>query len=259
MRRLTVLLFLWVCYTLTVSAQANQTIEVLRTETTENLKENLLPFWMKHVMDPAGGFYGVVMNDGKAIEKAPKGAVLNARILWTFSRAYRQYGLEIYKQMADRAAGYFMHYFIDPTYGGVFWQLDYEGYPKDATKQTYACAFGIYGLAEHFRATGDHRSLEAALKLYNTLEVKVHDKARLGYIESFQRDYSKAPLKGVDGQANATKTMNTPYTDTGILLPTKYVCFRMRSLKKLAAHTDTAPSKPNNTAQKLILASICLL
>ena len=209
MRRLTVLLFFWVGYTLTLSAQTNQTIEMLRTETTENLKENLLPFWMKHVMDPAGGFYGVVMNDGKAIEKAPKGAVLNARILWTFSRAYRQYGLEIYKQMADRAAGYFMHYFIDPTYGGVFWQLDYEGYPKDATKQTYACAFGIYGLAEHFRATGDHRSLEAALKLYNTLEVKVHDKARLGYIESFQRDYSKAPLKGVDGQANATKTMNT--------------------------------------------------
>lgn len=209
MRRLTVLLFFWVGYTLTLSAQTNQTIEMLRTETTENLKENLLPFWMKHVMDPAGGFYGVVMNDGKAIEKAPKGAVLNARILWTFSRAYRQYGLEIYKQIADRAAGYFMHYFIDPTYGGVFWQLDYEGYPKDATKQTYACAFGIYGLAEHFRATGDHRSLEAALKLYNILEEKVHDKARLGYIESFQRDYSKAPLKGVDGQANATKTMNT--------------------------------------------------
>lgn len=209
MRRLTVLLFFWVGYTLTLSAQTNQTIEMLRTETTENLKENLLPFWMKHVMNPAGGFYGVVMNDGKAIEKAPKGAVLNARILWTFSRAYRQYGLEIYKQMADRAASYFIHYFIDPAYGGVFWQLDYEGYPKDATKQTYACAFGIYGLAEHFRATGDHRSLEAALKLYNILEEKVHDKARLGYIESFQRDYSKAPLKGVDGQANATKTMNT--------------------------------------------------
>ena len=192
-----------------MTAQVKQTMEVLRTETTENLKENLLPFWMKYVVDPAGGFYGVVMNDGKAIEKAPKGAVLNARILWTFSRAYRQYGLEAYKQMADRAADYYIRYFVDPTYGGVFWQLDNEGYPKDATKQTYACAFGIYGLAEHFRATGDHRSLETALKLYNTLEEKVHDKAGQGYIESFLRDYSKAPLKGVDGQVNASKTMNT--------------------------------------------------
>lgn len=27
--------------------------------------------------------------------------------------------------------------------------------------------------------------------------------------ESFQRDYSTAPLKGIDGQSNASKTMNT--------------------------------------------------
>ena len=61
-----------------------------------------------------------------------------------------------------------------------------------------------------------------------------------------------------NGLINATNTMKTPYTDTGMLLPTRYVCFRMRSLKKLAAHTEMAPSKPNNTAQKLIIASFVL-
>jgi mannose/cellobiose epimerase-like protein (N-acyl-D-glucosamine 2-epimerase family)/O-glycosyl hydrolase len=199
---------LTVLLVLAIAASAD-TAEILRTETTKNLKENLLPFWMEKTVDPQGGFYGVVLNDGKAIENAPKGAVLNARITWTFSRAYRQDGLEVYKQMADRAADYYIRHFIDPVYGGVFWQLDCEGHPKETTKQTYACAFGIYGLAEHFRATGDRRSLEAALKLYQTLEEKVHDKGEAGYIESFQRDYTKAPLKGVDGQANASKTMNT--------------------------------------------------
>lgn len=199
---------LFVSLAMALAASAD-TAEILRTETTQNLRENLLPFWMKNTEDPTGGFYGVVLNDGKAIKNAPKGAVLNARIAWTFSRAYRQDGLEVYKQMADRAADYYIRHFIDPIFGGVFWQLDSEGHPKDATKQTYACAFGIYGLSEHFRATGNRRSLDAALKLYNTLEQKAHDKTGLGYIESFQRDYSKAPLKGVDGQANATKTMNT--------------------------------------------------
>ena len=155
---------LTVLLVLAIAASAD-TAEILRTETTKNLKENLLPFWMEKTVDPQGGFYGVVLNDGKAIENAPKGAVLNARITWTFSRAYRQDGLEVYKQMADRAADYYIRHFIDPVYGGVFWQLDCEGHPKETTKQTYACAFGIYGLAEHFRATGDRRSLEAALKL----------------------------------------------------------------------------------------------
>lgn len=193
---------------MTITAHAG-TADVLRTETTQNLRENILPFWMKNAIDPSGGFYGVVNGNGKAVAEAPKGAVLNARIMWTFARAYRQDGLEDYKLTADRAADYFISHFIDPVYGGVYWLLDSEGHPKDATKQTYACAFGIYGLAEHFRATGSRRSLESALKLYATLEEKVHDKAALGYRETFMRDYSAASQKGVDGQAKATKTMNT--------------------------------------------------
>ena len=108
---------LTVLLVLAIAASAD-TAEILRTETTKNLKENLLPFWMEKTVDPQGGFYGVVLNDGRAIENAPKGAVLNARITWTFSRAYRQDGLEVYKQMADRAADYYIRHFIDPVYGG---------------------------------------------------------------------------------------------------------------------------------------------
>lgn len=196
-------------YAMTLEAWSPNNAETLRVETTKDLTENVLPFWMEKTINPEGGFYGMVTNDGKVIEMAPQGAVLHARILWTFSKAYRHYGLETYKNIADRVADYYIHHFIDKKYGGVFWTLDHEGCMKDATKQTYACAFGIYGLAEHFRATGDRRSLDTALKLYDTLEKKVHDKSRSGYVESFQRDYSKASMKGVDGQVDATKTMNT--------------------------------------------------
>ena len=196
-------------YTIVMEASVPNKAEALRVETTQNLIENILPFWMQHTINPEGGFYGMVMNDGKVIDTAPQGAVLNARILWTFSKAYRHYGLEAYKTMADRAANYYISHFVDRKYGGVFWTLDHEGRMKDATKQTYACAFGIYGLAEHFRATGDRKSLKTARMLYDTLEEKVHDKSGLGYIESFRRDYSKAPVRGVDGKADATKTMNT--------------------------------------------------
>ena len=194
---------------LSVSAQTKAEMEQLRQEVTQNLTENILPFWMENTVDPDGGFYGVVMNDGKAADNADKGAVLNARILWTFSKAYRHYGLESYRQTADRAAEYYLAHFIDRKYEGVYWALTSEGVAKNTTKQTYASAFGIYGLAEHFRATGDKRSLEAAIKLYQTLESKVHDKAKLGYIEMFQRDYTRGQQHGVDGHASASKTMNT--------------------------------------------------
>lgn len=191
------------------SAQTEKEIETLRTEVTQNLTENILPFWMKHTVDPHGGFYGIVLNDGKAVTGHGKGAILNARILWTFSKAYRHLCLDEYRQLADRAAEYYIRYFIDKKYGGVYWSVDDDGNIKEATKQTYACAFGIYGLAEHFRATGSQKSLEAAISLYETLETHVHDKVGKGYIESFQRDYAKNSIRGMDGQENATKTMNT--------------------------------------------------
>ena len=55
-------------------------IDVLRSEIVSDLKNNILPFWEKHIVDPAGGFYGMVGRDGTPVMDAPKGSVLNARI-----------------------------------------------------------------------------------------------------------------------------------------------------------------------------------
>ncbi len=189
-------------------SQTQAEIAALKTAVEDDLVNNLLPFWGKTV-DPNGGFYGVVTVANEPVPEADKGSILNARILWTYARAYRYNPLEEYKEKADRAAEYFIAHFIDPKYGGVYWTVDAEGHPKDMTKQTYAASFGIYGLAEHFRATGDVRSLEAAKAIYRTIEERVHDKARLGYQETFLRDYTTGSIKGVDGQEGATKTMNT--------------------------------------------------
>lgn len=190
-------------------AQTTQELATLESGIEADLTENILPYWMNNAVDPDGGFYGFVSWDNKPRPLAPKGAILNARILWTFSRAYRCYGLEEYKEIADRAADYFKSHFIDRKYGGVVWSVNSEGALLDGTKQTYANAFGIYGLAEHFRATGNVASLNSAIDLFRTLEEKTHDKVRKGYIETHERDWSPTSGKGVDGKAGATKTMNT--------------------------------------------------
>lgn len=190
-------------------AQTKEEIAALRTSVEANLTDNILPFWTENTPDPDGGFYGTVIDKGQPVADADKGSILHARILWTYARAYREYPLAEYKAMADRAAEYFIQHFIDSKHGGVIWSVDAEGNPRDYTKQTYAASYGIYGLAEHFRATGDVRSLEAAKAIYRTLETKVHDKQRGGYIEAFGRDYTPGSIKGVDGKVGATKTMNS--------------------------------------------------
>lgn len=208
---------LFLCGTESAKAQTQQEIDRLQIETENDLKLNILHFWSDRAVDPDGGFYGTILDDGSPLlpsaarskRQTDKGSILNARILWTFASAYRIYGLESYRYMADRAAHYYIDHFIDPKYGGVFWTVDADGALSDATKQTYAAAFGIYGLSEYFRATGDRESLNTAIDIYETLEQHVHDKQRQGYREVYNRDYSQMGGEGVDGDRGATKTMNT--------------------------------------------------
>ncbi|WP_165004223.1 AGE family epimerase/isomerase [Seramator thermalis] len=181
----------------------------LVNEVVEDLQENILPFWIKYAPDPLGGFYGTLKNNGEPIKTSQKGSVLNARILWTFSAAYLIFNDSDYKEIADRAQKYFVNHFIDTEYGGTYWSVNADGSPGIVEKQTYGIAFGIYGLAEHYRATNNCESLQYAIELYRTLEKYSFDNDNGGYIESFTRNWKKPERYGYDGKGIAEKTMNT--------------------------------------------------
>ena len=191
------------------SAQANVEADTLRDEVLKDLKENVLHFWEKYAVDPSGGFYGMILNDGTPRPDEAKGVVLNARILWTFSTAYRLFGDENYKHLANRAQRYLIDHFIDKELGGVYWSLHADGTPLNTEKQTYGMAFAIYGLSEHFRATGSTESLMQSIDLYKVLETQVREFENDGYIESFTRNWQVPPKYGYDGTGLASKTMNT--------------------------------------------------
>ena len=53
-----------------------------------DLRGNVLPFWIREVVDEAqGGFLGYLSDEGVPDPLAPKGGVLCARILWTYAAA----------------------------------------------------------------------------------------------------------------------------------------------------------------------------
>lgn len=193
-----------------VKAQTTEEMSKLRSEIEQDLTANILPFWLNNSQDDInGGFYGEISGNGDGNTSALKSSILGARILWTFSTAYRVYGLDSYKQMADRMQKYYIQNFIDKRYGGAYWTITPDGDIADATKQTYTAAFGIYAMSEHFRATGNTESLEAAKSIFYTLEKNVHDHENGGYREVFSRDYSNALSEGIDGREGPSKTMNT--------------------------------------------------
>ena len=69
--------------------------------------EDILAYWIRFSPDPVhGGFYGKIDNYNRVYPEAPRGVVLNSRILWTFSAAFNKSQQSKYLGMASRAYEY---------------------------------------------------------------------------------------------------------------------------------------------------------
>lgn len=191
---------------------------ISKSEARVLLETNILSFWQERMVDyRQGGFYGRIDGYNVLHPDAEKGAVLNARILWTFAAAARVLNNTPYRILAARAYDYLMQRFMDREQGGVYWSLNADGTPLDTKKQTYAIAFAIYGLAEYVRLTNNQEALNAAIRLFEDLEAHAYkwdnekmSNCKNGYVEALTRNWQPiADMRLSEKDENGVFTMNT--------------------------------------------------
>ena len=185
-------------------------LTVLKNEFSDELN-NIFNYWINNTTDGVyGGFVGRIDENNEVVANAPKGSVLNARILWSFSAAYNLTQNPDYLRYAERAYQYIIDHIIDKEFGGVYWSVDYEGKPLDTKKQVYANAFTIYGLSEYYLSSGNEDAKTLTIELYNLLVKNSFDTKNTGYLEAFTRDWQPLnDLRLSAKDANEKKTMNT--------------------------------------------------
>jgi len=171
----------------------------------------ILSWWETHAVDETnGGFYGEVDAQGRPVDGADKGAVLNTRLLWFFSAAARRFGRLEAHLLARRAFEYLVAHFVDPDHGGVYWTVDAHGRVANGRKQAYAQAFFVYALAEYHALTRDAAALDLARQLRDKMEAVFWDDAWDGYVEAKGRDWSDlADQRLSERDLDCPKTMNT--------------------------------------------------
>jgi len=222
-------------------------VDLFLKEIREELERDILPFWLA-LEDPEGGFYGEVSSDGTVLKEAPRGEILNARIIWSFAAAYKALGKREYLSAAIHARNWFVSRILDHENGGVFWSVASDGTPIDTKKQLYAQAFAIYAFSELFKVTSDKTDLEVAESLFKLVEDRFADRENGGYIEALSRDFS--PLEDMSLSAhdiNADKTMNShlhlleAYANLYSVWPDPSLGESLKSLIRLMSGRVTSP------------------
>lgn len=173
--------------------------------------EKILGWWAANMPDKNGaGFYGNMDVNGKILEEAARGLVMNSRILWTFSAAYKAEPNDRWLQMAERAFRYTCDHFVDNENGGMYWSVDHNGNVLENKKQVYGLAFALYGLSEFYQATGNGNALMLAIELFRLIEQHNATVAGGGYLEAFSVNWKPlSDLRLSEKDANEKKSMNT--------------------------------------------------
>lgn len=173
--------------------------------------QSLLNYWSSNAIDVENdGFIGKRDFYNRPLPEANKGIILNSRILWTFAAASNHLKTLKYSQICESSFDYLYNFFKDEKYGGVYWDLTYEGTAINKRKQIYAQAFTIYALSEYYAFSKNAEALEWAIEIFDLIEKHAHDKVHQGYIEAFNENWS--PIQDMrlsDKDENEAKTMNT--------------------------------------------------
>ncbi len=213
------------------------TNDQLKASAQQVLETNILAYWLRLRDNERGGFYGQVTGNEILVPDAQRGAILNARILWSFASAYRILYKPEYLQAAEQAKRYIEAHLIDKDHGGCYWSVTADGEPLDTHKQFYAQAFMLYAFSEYIRATGDESARPIAESFFRILEDYGRDRQFGGYVEAASRDWQPlTDMRLSDKDENTVKSQNTnlhvleAYTNYYRIAPTAEVHEALLSL-----------------------------
>ena len=194
----------------TGAAAPKAELTALAADAQRELRENILPFWLNNARDREhGGFHSFIGEDMKVDDSEAHGLVLTSRILWTFSAAYRAYRDPQYLEMARWAYRDLTERFVDKVNGGLFWAVTPDGKPEGEHKPIYGEVFGIYGLAEYYRATGDISALQLAISVYNLVDKGGRDPVHGGYFDTVDQRWRHDDANRGDLPFLSSKSQNT--------------------------------------------------
>ncbi len=109
-----------------------------------------IAFFHPRCIDPSGGFFHYLNDDGSVYDGASRHLVNSARMVFCYALAFRLDGKEEYREAARHGLQFLIQKHYQPEYGGYAWVLE-NGVPIDRTQHCYGLAFVLLAHAHALR------------------------------------------------------------------------------------------------------------
>ena len=153
---------------------------------------NTLNYWESHALDNNNaGFIGQINFKNKKIEKAPKGLILNTRILWSFAAVSNHLKTTQYTASCNRAYHYLALFFRDKSDKGLYWELANNAKPESIQKNTVGQAYALLALCEYFLFSKKSEVKDWAVSLFEYIESFGFDTQHNYYIDALKEKQAR--------------------------------------------------------------------
>ena len=135
----------------------------------DDLKENILPFWLKHGLDRVhGGVYTCVDRDGTLIDST-KSVWFQGRFGFICAYAYNNIEANEEWLRASKSCVDFIEQHCFDTDGRMYFEVTAEGKPVRKRRYVFSECFAAIAMSEYAIASGDRSYAEKALTLFKQI------------------------------------------------------------------------------------------
>ncbi|WP_298575233.1 AGE family epimerase/isomerase [uncultured Porphyromonas sp.] len=135
----------------------------------DDLKENILPFWLKHGLDRVhGGVYTCVDRDGTLIDST-KSVWFQGRFGFICAYAYNNIEANEGWLRASKSCVDFIEQHCFDTDGRMYFEVTAEGKPVRKRRYVFSECFAAIAMSEYSIASGDRSYAQKALALFKQI------------------------------------------------------------------------------------------
>jgi len=141
----------------------------LRTDLHSHLFDQIMPFWVQHAFDDAGGLNTCIDDSGKVISR-DKWLWSQWRSVWVFSKLFNDFGQDpLWLGKARHVYDFATQHGWDDAQQAWRLCITGEGAEIRGYESIYVDGFALYGLTEFARATSDPDAIQWACQTADSL------------------------------------------------------------------------------------------